>query len=69
MKNIPHLSLLKNRGKETLPPTFMDLEHLKTPNQGGLANESSIMSSQVQQQEGGIPKKSDRLPNFTVNYL
>jgi len=47
MKNIPHLSLLKNRGKETLPPTFMDLEHLKTPNQGGLANESSIMSSQV----------------------
>ncbi len=37
MNNIPHhASLLKNRVKEAQPPTFMDLEHVKTPQQAAL---------------------------------
>jgi hypothetical protein len=40
MNNIPHSSLLKNRGKEAQPPTFMDLEHVKTPYQAALLHVS-----------------------------
>ena len=38
MSNIPHAPLLKNRGKEALSPTFMDLDHVKTPQQAALVH-------------------------------